>query len=188
MINLRAEVQFTTALQHALDTATHDFDFKGGSFDWQNFRVVAQLRGTLELADSILDNVEASAALMEAGVPGPQDFRDAQSILNVLEDMFDAEALPPDRRRMALVVSSWLSALDHDADWLRTMIIQHEDLAHALSLSPVESALGILLRESGTELVAEVDGYFSISSELESLCPETALVPVDRRVVFGSTQ
>ncbi|MDQ3913744.1 MAG: RelA/SpoT domain-containing protein [Actinomycetota bacterium] len=57
---LRAEVQVTTALQHALDMSTHDFDYKGKSFSWGNFRIVAQLRGSLDLIDDILDDIEAS--------------------------------------------------------------------------------------------------------------------------------
>jgi ppGpp synthetase/RelA/SpoT-type nucleotidyltranferase len=180
--SLKAEIQFTTALQHALDTVTHGFDYKGQSFEWQNFRVVAQLRGTLELADSILDNVEASAALMEAGVPAPLDFVDGQTTLDVLAGVFSADAMSPDHRRMATVIVAWLRAINQDATWLRSALEKHGDLVNALSLSCVEAVLGVMLREVGEDLVAAYPGHFCVSVELESLCPQAAVVPQERRV------
>ena len=182
---LRIEIQFTTTLQHALDTVTHQFDYKGSSFDWRNFRVVAQLRGTLELADSILDNMEASAALMESGVPPTQEFLDGQATLDVLCDVFSSDVMPPDRRRMAMVVVGWLSALDSDSAWLQEVLAKHGDLVAALSLSPVDAVLGVILREAGASLVAAFQGCFYVSAELESLCADTRLVPPDRRVSFA---
>jgi ppGpp synthetase/RelA/SpoT-type nucleotidyltranferase len=179
---LRAELQFTTALQHALDTATHDFDYKGQTFNWQNFRVVAQLRGSLELADSILDNVEASAALMEAGVPPPPEFVLGQEVLDVVATTFAEDAIPRDRVRMASTVRDWLVAVGRDASWLQSAAQAHRDLSSALSLNSTDVALGILLREVGSELVDRYLKQFVVTAELESLCAETGLVPAGRRV------
>ena len=183
--DIRAEIQFTTALQHALDTATHDFDYKGASFGWQNFRIVAQLRGTLELADSILDNVEASAAFIESGVSAPQELIDGQATLDVLLEAFSPEVLPPDQRRMATIVRAWLAALQKDAEWLRRALGAHADLVHALSLSPVDAVLGVMLREAGDDLVSGYSGCLFVSAELESLCPQANIVPAGRRVVVA---
>lgn len=180
--DVRAEVQFTTALQHALDMATHDFDYKGKSFSWGNFRLVAQLRGSLELMDNILDNIESSALLAEQGVQAPLDFQQGQAALDVIIDKLASDILPEDLRRMAGTTASWLEAANMSPSDLASAIDRHPDLFSSLSLDPLDALLGTLLRESGAALLSGYDGRFCVSHELETACQEAKAVPDEKRV------
>ena len=182
--NIVAEVQFTTALQHALDITTHDFDYKGRTYSWSNFRLVAQLRAMLELVDSMIDDIENVAVSNEA-VEAPPQMVYASAILEVLVARFNEDALPADRKRFAETVGNWASAIDLTAAELGVLLDQHPDLMAAQSIDPASAVLGALLRSRGNELVARFDGRFCISSELDSLCHEARQIVDERRVDLG---
>ena len=178
------EVQFTTALQHALDMATHDFDYKGQLYSWGNFRLVAQLRGTLELIDSILDDVASAAILAESMPAKPPKYGVAESISAILREKFGADALPADMRRMTDVVAAWAEIVGLSAGGLGEVLDRQGDLVDALSLDSTSAVLGALLREHEGVMLTQCDNRLLISSELESLCVEAARVPAERRVQF----
>jgi ppGpp synthetase/RelA/SpoT-type nucleotidyltranferase len=179
---LRAEIQITTALQHALDMATHDFDYKGKSFAWADARIVAQLRGSLELIDNILDDIEASAKLGKYKVPTPLDLQRLQNVLDVLKTHVSKDGLPEDQRRMSQTVAAMLEAVEVSTHEFDEMCSRHSDVIGALTLSPSDAALGVLVREKGDAIVASYPGYFCVPDELLSLCPETEVIPLERRV------
>jgi ppGpp synthetase/RelA/SpoT-type nucleotidyltranferase len=180
------EVQFTTALQHALDMATHDFDYKGTSYSWGNVRLVAQLRGTLELVDKIIDDIEVSAVLAETVEAEPEEFTASRDILIAVEARFQEEILPPDRRRMASTIHAWCIAAGVAPAELGQLLDRHPDLVDAMSLDPASAVLGALLREESAALIGNFAGRFCITQELESLCHEAAAVSELRRVSFAA--
>lgn len=175
------EVQFTTALQHTLDKATHDFDYKGRKYSWSNFRLVAQLRGILEMVDRTIDGIESLDLADDPTVKTPQQMIDATKLLPILESHF-ADSMPEDRRRFAETVLGWMTAVDITADELDVHLHTHSDLVSARSLDPTSATLGSVLRGHATTLIERFGGYFLITSELETLCSEAAEVPDSRRV------
>lgn len=177
-----AEVQFTTAIQHALDMTTHDFDYKGHSYSWSNFRLVAQLRGMLELVDSMIDDIGSVSISNHETVEAPPELIYAVGILDVLDARFTEEAVPADRRRFADTVAKWTSALGISAQELGALLDAHADLLNAQSIDATSAVLGALLRERGTDLLTAYDGRLCISAELDSLCHEAGAVPAERRV------
>lgn len=182
--SIRAEIQVTTALQHALDMATHDFDYKGKSFAWANFRIVAQLRGSLELIDSILDDVEASSKLGKYETPTPPEMVRSQQVLDALVGIFGPERLPEDLRRMSMTVGKFLIAAGVSPENLGELAERNQDLRESLSLSATDAVLGMLIREKGERLIVEYQENFCVSPELLSICEETQAISEDKRVTF----
>ncbi len=182
---LVAEVQFTTALQHALDMMTHDFDYKGRTYSWTNFRLVAQLRGMLELVDGMIDDIERVVVPEHDPKVVSVDFAFAAATLDVLTERFSPESLPKDRRRLADTVSRWMRAMGLGPNDLAALLAVHDDLVQAHSLDPASAVLGALLRTDLPALLANFPGRLAISHELESLCQEATDVPNSQRVVLG---
>lgn len=181
------EVQFTTALQHALDMATHDFDYKGKTYSWGNFRLVAQLRGTLELVDRILDDIGSATMLAEVAASPPDRYVKAQALSLVLRDSFAPETLPDDMRRMTDTVADWLDAAGLDPSELPDLLKRHDTLTSALSIDPTAAILGALLQERAGDLYARYEGRLPISDELASLCPGIQEAAEEKRVSFHAT-
>lgn len=176
------EVQFTSALQHALDMTTHDFDYKGKSYSWRNFRLVAELRGMLELVDNMIDDIDnVEFARSEVIIP-PSRIVYASAILDVLTSNFEDVRLPSDRRRFADTVAGWCRAIGIDADGLSELLGRQERFLRAESLDPTSAVLGALLTEHSTLLADNFEGNFVVGSELDSLCPEAESIAPDRRV------
>jgi ppGpp synthetase/RelA/SpoT-type nucleotidyltranferase len=179
---LVVEVQLTSVVQHALDQVTHDFDYKGSTLDWAKFRLVAQLRASLELVDNLLDSMDASAKLIEESVQFPDDLLQRNAVLVVMTSVFEEEALPGDRRRLAETATTWLTAAGLEPGDLEALLGRHPELVRAHSISPLDAVLGSLLRERPTELIATFQKKFVISDELRTLCAAVDAVPADRIV------
>lgn len=178
------EVQFTSTLQNALDQATHDFDYKGRTYSWTNFRLVAQLRGMLELVDQLIDDIDTVAMSSFESGSVPSNFEFAASILEVLTTSFGNIDFPKDARRFADTVARWSIAVGLDAPAIAALLARHVDLCNAASLDPTSAVLGAILRDHSAALLADSDLRFAISEELETLCIEAAEVPESRRVAF----
>ncbi|MBE5468648.1 hypothetical protein E3G67_000561 [Mycobacteroides abscessus] len=176
------EVQFTSALQHALNKTTHDFDYKGSSFSWSNFRLVARLRGMLELIDSLIDEIETVSVSQHDIIDIPPRLTHSQSVLEILRTFFPPERMPGDQRRFADTVTSWSMAIGLSPDAVRVVIQSSADLVNASSLDPSSAVLGALIRAHGPDLLSNYEGHFLISKELETLCSEVSIVPLERRV------
>lgn len=169
------EVQFTTALQHALDAATHDFDYKGRNYSWSNFRLVAQMRGVLEMIDRTIDDIDSTTLPPDATVKTPDGMLEAAKVLSVLTAHFGKE-VPDDRRRFAETVLGWLQASGIGVEQLDAALHANPDLVSARSLDATSATLGALLREHN-DLVSNYDGRVFASQELLTLCDEATTLP-----------
>jgi ppGpp synthetase/RelA/SpoT-type nucleotidyltranferase len=182
LADLLVELQLTSAVQHALDQVTHDFDYKGQTLDWAKFRLVAQLRAALELVDNLLDSMDASAALIEQSVQFPEALLQQNATLGVIAASFQEDALPNDRRRLAETAAGLLAAAGVVPDALPDLLGRHVDLVNAQSINPLDAILGALLREHAPRLIANYEDRFAVSDELLSLCPEVGQIPTERIV------
>jgi ppGpp synthetase/RelA/SpoT-type nucleotidyltranferase len=180
------EIQFTSALQNALDLTTHDFDYKGRSYSWTNFRLVAQLRAMLELVDRMIDDIESVDITQSESIVIPDEVLNAESVLKVLHEVFEEDELPPDRRRLADTVASWLEAAGIEVQELKSLLDASSDLREASSLDVSSVVLGALTIARGQNLVDNYSGMFVVSEELQSLCSEVGIIPADRRVNWAS--
>lgn len=116
------ELQITTAIQHALDMATHDFDYKGSTYRWSNFRQVSRLRAIAETLDSdILSVVEVGN--INSGLDAgdiPDVYAQHEALLCSLRDGIVAVnhrlggdlKLPSDVVRTTRIVAKWMESLD----------------------------------------------------------------------------
>jgi ppGpp synthetase/RelA/SpoT-type nucleotidyltranferase len=174
------EIQFTTVLQHALDAATHDFDYKGRNYSWSNFRLVAQMRGILEMIDRTIDDIDSVMMPTDPTVATPQPMVDAAVTIEILATYFP-DRLPEDRRRLADTVGGWLTAAQMTNGDLQEALSVHADLVAAQSLDATSAVLGVILRHA-PGMVGRYKGLFFVSDELRTLCTEAAAIPSDRTV------
>lgn len=174
------EMQFTTALQHALDKATHDFDYKGSNYSWENFRLVAQMRGMLEMIDRSIDDIGNANVAPDVTAAPPDEMLQVAAVIDVLNHHF-ADRMPTDRRRMGETVLRWIEASSLESASLDDVLSQNSDLLQLASIDPTSATLGALLRTS-PDLVDQYKGSFLVTNELATFCAEAEAVPAERRV------
>jgi ppGpp synthetase/RelA/SpoT-type nucleotidyltranferase len=183
MAGIFVEVQFTTALQHALDQATHDFDYKGHDYQWGKFRLVAQLRGMLELVDNMIDDPERSAPLASTSALVPAQFEVALDVLAFLTSHFDQDSFPADVKRLVDTVASWLASADLKVEDLEAAFDKYY-VANLRSFSIADHVLGILTMSYGDKLLGGFAGAFLVDRELADHYPAVENIPNDRRVAL----
>ncbi|MDV7134518.1 nucleotidyltransferase family protein [Williamsia muralis] len=185
-LELSIEIQFTTALQHALDKATHDFDYKGQDYSWSKFRVVAQLRAMLELADTMIDDMERGTNPLQERVSVNSGFRRQQEILAVLQSNFEESSFPKDVKRAVDTVGSWcrsISITGPDLDAILKENVPKQSGGESVAL--VERVLSSLVETHLTELLKNYSGLFVVSSESRTFLPNLSRIPGDRLVEFA---
>ncbi|MFJ5109839.1 hypothetical protein ACIQAD_04155 [Streptomyces sp. NPDC088551] len=181
---VKIELQFTTYIQHALQESTHDVIYKGSRFSWREARLDSRLRGLLEIVDDVLANISNVAQVDAEPVYALFDSRN--QIIEAAEELWAADRLPADMRRFAITVEGILTAAGVTVEQLIDLSKLHPDLVEALSLSPVDKIVGILLRERFNELLKGIKRRrLLISSELEDMVPQAAKWPSEKRVVLS---
>jgi len=109
-LNLKFELQIKTLLQHAWSQAGHDIIYKPRKIDWGSERIGGQLRALLELADSVLAQIEATAQLLQSD---SEDMlskykSDTRAIISIMEKYWTDSQLPRERRRLAQIIQKYL--------------------------------------------------------------------------------
>ncbi len=179
---ITAEIQITTYLQHALQESVHSVAYKGDLLSWSRWRLAAQLRGMLELADNVLEQVAKVAELQEDPVYATFDARNA--IIKTSRMIFREPELPEDLRRLALIIEGFLRASQMSLEELVAAFNSHPDLRDAISLSPVDKVIAVILREKGRAFIDRLPKSHRIvvSPELKDACPLVEQIPADRKV------
>lgn len=183
-MGLLAEVQFTTAIQHALDITTHDFDYKGTTYKWSNFRLVARLRAMLELVDAMIDDIEAVEIADHEVIRIPDSFKIGQAILDVAGEIWEESKLPSDRHRFTRIISNWLELADLSTDELAE-ILRNNAAGAPEHMDCTSAILGMLLQHGGFDKLIAAEGRLSVTTEMEDFFPRSRDVPVESRVDFG---
>lgn len=171
--SLRVEVQFTTALQHAVDYATHDYDYKGADYLWAKFRMVARLRAMLELVDAMIDDIDSVNVDEVDTIVEPEFFATGRQILEVLDRRLSPDVFPPDRRRLADTIRSWLSIVEVSPTQLDDMLGSNESACTVTSVDAGSIVLGVLSTEveGFSERLIGFDGTLILTNEAVSLFP-----------------
>ncbi|MDT0265576.1 RelA/SpoT domain-containing protein [Streptomyces sp. DSM 44915] len=180
---VKLEIQFTTYIQHALQESTHDVIYKGERFSWREARLDGRLRGLLEIVDDVLANISNMAQVDSD--PSYEIFDKRNEIIDAARSIWRQDQLPSDMRRFAITVEGLLSASGVSIREFIELCGRHCDLIEALSLSPVDKTVGVLLRERYDQLLRGIKKRrILISSELEDLVPEARRWPKEKRVVL----
>jgi ppGpp synthetase/RelA/SpoT-type nucleotidyltranferase len=177
------ELQFTTGLQHILDDATHDFDYKGNNYSWSNIRLVAQLRGMLELVDRMIDDPKMIQMSNFESVNKPDFQLLSEEILSVTKELIDSTKLADDGRRYAETVSGWAKAVGIDSIEFGEMVKRNLDLFQLETLDITSAVLGAFAREHLESLIqdSEIIRFF-VTPSLEDFCPPARKIPINMRV------
>jgi ppGpp synthetase/RelA/SpoT-type nucleotidyltranferase len=97
---VKFEVQIKTFLQHAWGIATHDLIYKTDDVSWSKQRIAYQIKAMLEHAEISIqeaDRLSESAALAKS----QRDIEQMKNIILLLKEIWPAESLPSDLRRLA---------------------------------------------------------------------------------------
>ncbi|MDD7814732.1 hypothetical protein PP713_19390 [Mycobacterium sp. CSUR Q5927] len=180
---LLTEVQFTTAIQHALDITTHDFDYKGPTYKWSNFRLVARLRAMLELVDAMIDDIEAVEIADHEVVRVPDSFKIGQTILDIAGAVWEESRLPSDRHRFTRIISQWLELADLGTNDLAE-ILRNNAAAAPEHMDCTSAILGMLLEHGGFHKLVAGEQRLAVTSEMEDFFPKSRDVPAGSRVDF----
>lgn len=181
---LEVEVQFTTELQHAVDYATHDYDYKGADYEWTKFRMVARLRAMLELVDAMIDDIDSVVIDERETVMEPASFAAGKSILKAIDENFDEESISPDRKRLADTVNSWLQLLGIEPSALGNLLQADPRCGVATSVDTGSHILGVLVEESkvAIDIINASSLYFVVSEEAVTFYPKLDKILPERRV------
>lgn len=114
---LQVEIQFTTATQHSLDLATHDFDYKGDQIAWERFRAVSRLRAIAEQLDLAIDQItKYNHAGFEDDRESTEFARKKQLLEPIMRGKPSDIPMPRNVIRLVEIIEKWLDALSLQAD------------------------------------------------------------------------
>ena len=190
---LAVEVQIKTAMQAASSEISHDLVYKPSLLSWKKARLASRVRALVETVDDLLARIATEANTEEDYQP----FSHRNKVIGVLTEILSDPQLPTDRRRLAIIVESYLRdcqphvSIDELATMLRNPV--HAPLVQAASLSPAQKIFIILIKEGSLLATAgdltslRGERRYVISEEMLTLYPELRAVPEERRVGFPQT-
>lgn len=173
--DLTFEVQVRTGLQFAWWRATHDVLYKGQPGSWQLRRVAAQARAALELLDTTLADLTATASLTDS----PNDERDADAERRAKwVDTWSEPQRPANRVRFAESTATLLDAAGvglEDAERLLRSD-RGQALRATIEITPVQVVLALLVETCGIDWMKSLPGPVRVlvTTELEEAAPAAA--------------
>lgn len=176
------EIQVRTGLQFAWWRATHDVLYKGQPGTWRLRRVAAQARAALELLDTTLADITATAELMDA--------HEEDADVNAERRAGWAEGWPEPQRpgnlvRFAESTATLLDAAKLTLDDAEALLASDRvaELRSNITITPVQLVLGVLIETYGVDwmqnLVAPT--RVLVTTELEQAVPAVADVQGSHR-------
>lgn len=185
-LDLVFEIQVKTLLQQAWSVATHDIVYKGKKRVWGLVRISSQLRALLEMADSVLADLEAAADILQGPIEYPEYMR-INELVSFLQTYWEDERLPDARLRAATVVDLYLGFAGLTLNDLVTLVErpQYRQYATARSLTPTEAVFIILFLEAWDKMADSLGEHrVLVTPEMLDLCPDLAAVPDAHRMSF----
>ena len=184
------ELQVKTLLQSAWQYAGHNIIYKPNRISYWTERIAGQLRGLLELADSVLAQIEETANLLhnQSQVEENSYKPDQKKIIELMLNHFDESILPSDKRRMAVVIQNFNSLGGITVDQLEEFIIQAKDQSDPifdyLTINPIDQIfILIFLRkeEKVKEILKRGKHRVLITTEMEEFYPSLKVLPKNGR-------
>lgn len=174
------EIQVTTSLQHALDISTHNFDYKGKNYSWQNFRKVARIRAMVESIELEIDRIAANKINSEFDRGAiPERFNELENLEKELRKALPKEEefpLPRDLVRFLEIIQKWMILFEmEDADLCGLINDKCKSILDLRSLTVMEKMLAcfVCIKEPNDDLwriirhkIDSADIYLPISSSL----------------------
>lgn len=183
IVDLIFELQVKTLLQLAWSQASHDIIYKARKKTWGLTRVASQLRALLEMADSVLANLENAANLLQEG-HDYQQYEELNSIVDMIERYWDERDQPQNLYRAAQVVDIYIKRARVNLDYMETLIRKNDYLPYitAKSITPTQTIFILLFLDQGGNFINRFDKKkILLTDEMFDLCPELARIRKDRR-------
>jgi len=185
-LDLVFELQIKTLLQQAWSQASHDVIYKAGKKTWGLTRITSQLRALLEMADSLLANLDSAANILQGTIEYPK-YSKRNRIVDILENTWDDPRLPGNLDRAALVIETYLRLAGLASDDLVELLRREEycQYVKARSLTPTQAVFIILFQEKWGDMKPRLKKRkVLVTSEMLDLCPGLAKIPRDCRMTF----
>ena len=180
---LEVEIQFTTATQHSLDLATHDFDYKGDEIAWERFRAVSRLRAIAEQLDLAIDQI---TKYNDAGFEDDRESTEFAYKKKLLDPILRSKpsdiSMPRNVIRLVDIIEKWIKALGLESDDLEAFQWP-DDLVDMKSVTTEEKIFAgiyqLAVEAHGSLLEQQIDPSFRFlfGGELEQ---ENDLFQFDR--------
>lgn len=186
-VDLVFELQIKTLLQQAWSQASHDVVYKAGRKTWGLARIASQLRALLEMADSVLANLQGAADTLQGTIKYP-NYETTNQLITVLEAFWDPSSLPSDLDRAAQVVKCYLDLARLTSDDLERLLEsdKYRLYAEAHSLPPTQAVFIILFSEKWSDMGPRLKKRkVLITTEMQDLCPALAKIPPELRMDLG---
>ncbi len=183
IFNLIFELQIKTLLQLAWSQASHDVIYKARKKTWGLTRVASQLRALLEMADTVLANLENAANLLQEE-HGYQQYEELNSIVDMIERYWDERDQPQNLYRAAQVVDLYIKRGRVNLDYLETLLQENDYLPYiaAKSITPTQTVFILLFLDQGDDFISRFDkNKILLTNEMFDLCPELARIRKDCR-------
>ena len=153
------EVQVKTILQYAWGVATHDLIYKSDSVSWPKERVAFQVKAMLEHAELAIAEV-AMLAGAAAIAKTNQNAADLQQIMTDLREIWTADRLPKDVKRLADTILGLLKACNLGVLQFKPLINDEVKRCGTLSLdlSPYSFSLQALAHAADVDFKKKLSG------------------------------
>ncbi len=171
------EVQIKTFLAHAWSVATHDLTYKTDEKSWPKERIAFQIKAMLEHAEVSIDEAKKLAKTPSLNKTN-EVYRRISEIIDVVNDLWPAEALPEDRKRLAENIDHLVKGLGITLARLQEIIVEETKAGRGTnitSLSPYCTIIQSLIKHEPDKIFGYLDGspkdfkiYMSCELELPS--------------------
>lgn len=181
------ELQIKTLLQEAWSRAEHDVVYKGRRRTWGLTRITRQLRALLEMADSVLSNLEGASDALQ----GPREYAEysrMNQLVSMLEDNWATERLPSDLYRLAEVVDAYVELAGSTCEEMKSLLAKDEYARYveARSLTPTQTVFITLFCEKWQRMQPRLgDRKVLVTPEMLDLCPQLSAIPPRLRMQFS---
>lgn len=177
------EVQVRTGLQFAWWRATHDILYKGQPGTWRLRRVAAQARASLELLDTTLADLAATANLLDE----QEDVADAEATRRAgWIDAWSEPQRPKNLVRFADSAATLLNAAGVTLDDAEALLASDRagELRMDITITPVQVVVALLVEAHGVAWAEALDPPWTrvlVTEELARLVPDAADIHPDHR-------
>lgn len=182
------ELQIKTLLQRAWSQAGHDVIYKSARRTWGLARISSQLRALLEMADSVLANLEGAADALQPRVDYPK-YSQTNDLVGILEETWAHWRLPApvNRFRAAQVVATYLDLAGLCVADLPQLLGREDYVPYvkARSLAPTQAIFIVLFLERWGDMQGRLKKRsVLVTPEMLDLCPGLSKIPHHHRMVL----